>query len=1083
MASATSRSTRRLIAGFASLAVAAALAILNGRTEAANPLTLKTVTIDGNVSDWDAVLGNALQTTRDGDGSSSAIAANCALYSTDRDCPMGGGAGNDLHTFAWTYDASYVYLYIERYGSTSNGVDFFFVADANRDKRLEATGDEAIHARWWGSTGNVTVDAGAYAPVDAVNGDAIVSGAGYVDGYDLAGSNGTLSAITCAAGAMGLGVTAGADAGRKMELRIPWCAFGVSSGQPFYWHVVSTNNGSLNTPLDNIGAPSGGLGSFVQRAVALFPDRSGAVLSPGVVTYDHTLANDGNDADVVGLRATSSQGARIEILDAGVVIGRDDEGDGTWELTPQVPLAASASKTLQVRITMPSGRTGQDVTRVTATSGDDPTASASVSDWSHVGSPAFVPETFSTWTQAGVAAAFAETLVNGQLAADTFDLTPGAGCAGDALLVTADAAGAQVVARDDDGDGAWDSVNVPDDTNANGLPDMGPIPGQTTRTFWLWVRPPPGAPEGSCTVQLTAASPMTAATARADHTVTVAPALAFAPSYTRAAGTSLRANVGGSVFFPALLRNSESVPRAYTFTQLLSPAGSGATARVWSDPDGDGSPADGVVVASTGTVAAFGGTQAVVIELLAGTAANGASLSLATTATSTSGGAAATQVSEADVSYLATYSDALHAHATSLFPPCATVYVHGSGLLPGDVTSYALTWLTPAATTARAVQPWPTTALGTSDDGFALPATAPTGSWTARLVDGPSTRDQSLSFTVELDARVLSLTTDKARYRPGETVQVTGAFQDAGRVVAGRGRLRLRPRRRAVADALRGHGRGRRDRGGSVRLHAAARDGPRRPDAHGRLAALLRRRGHRDAQRDVRGPGARGADDHPGPARGHQLDEPHGRGRGRGGRDRERLRRRSARRRGHGGRRGHVRGGRHAARHGDRAHGGRQGDRRRGEHVDRRRLRDGGRRPDATGRAGGRGRDEPHEGRSRGDRRDRRGRSHGRPGGRRHRADHAPPHDPDRGPVRLRALARRRSAQRGGDGHGCRGERQPRPLEHGRVRGGPGRSRASGGRRRRRGRLRAWRREHARGAAAAGDRPGDVPAPPGVQPC
>jgi MYXO-CTERM domain-containing protein len=784
MASATSRSTRRLFAGLAALSLAGALAVLCGRTEAANPLTLRTMTVDGNLADWDAVLGNALQTTRDGDGSSSAITANCALYSTDRDCPMGGGAGNDLYTFAWTYDASFVYLYIERYGSSNNGVDFFFVADTNRDKRLKATGDAVIHARWWGSTGSVTLDAGPYAPVDAVNGDAIASASGLVDGYDLPGTNGTMSAISCAAGAAGMGATAGGDAGRKMELRIPWCAFGLASGQPFYWHVVSTNNGSLNTPLDNIGAPSGGIGSFVQRGVTLSPDRSGAVLSPGVVSYDHVLLNEGNEADVIVFGAASSQGARIELIDAGTVIGRDDQGDGTWELPsggqPQLALAAGASKPLQVRITMPSGRSGQDVTRVTAASANDATVSSAITDTSHVGSPAFVPETFAAWTQANVAAGFAEALFNGQLTADVFDLTPGPGCAGAQLRITLDAAGTQLVARDDTGDGTWDFVDAASDVNGNGLPDLGGVAGGTGKSFWLWVQPPAGTPYGSCSVRLTATSPTTAATASAEHTVTVAPAVSLTPSYTRAAGTSRRVFVGGSGLFPAVLRNAESVSRSYSLAQVLTPA-AGATARVWTDPNGDGNPTDGAVITSTGAVAPFGGTYPVVVEILAGTAASGTALSLTTTATATSGGASAAQTAEADVGYIAAFADALHASATDFFPPCATVYVHGSGLLANDTSSYSLGWLTPTATSVRTVQPWPTTALGTADDGYTLAATAPTGAWTARLVDAPSTRDQNLSFTVELNASVASLTTDKARYRPGDVVQVTGTFHDAGR--------------------------------------------------------------------------------------------------------------------------------------------------------------------------------------------------------------------------------------------------------------------------------------------------------------
>ena len=45
--------------------------------------------------------------------------------------------------------------------------------------------------------------------------------------------------------------------------------------QPFNWHVLSSNNASIFKTLDNIGAPGGKLGSFIQRGVSLSPDRAG----------------------------------------------------------------------------------------------------------------------------------------------------------------------------------------------------------------------------------------------------------------------------------------------------------------------------------------------------------------------------------------------------------------------------------------------------------------------------------------------------------------------------------------------------------------------------------------------------------------------------------------------------------------------------------------------------------------------------------------------------------------------------------------------------------------------------------------
>src|SRR5579859_2881001 len=98
---------------------------------AAAGLTLVSMQIDGSTGkmpntctngsnctgDWTPVLNNAYQTSNDGQGYQ--IACN---LSTDRDCPVGGGFGNDLLGFAWSYDANFVYLFIERWGSSSNGV-------------------------------------------------------------------------------------------------------------------------------------------------------------------------------------------------------------------------------------------------------------------------------------------------------------------------------------------------------------------------------------------------------------------------------------------------------------------------------------------------------------------------------------------------------------------------------------------------------------------------------------------------------------------------------------------------------------------------------------------------------------------------------------------------------------------------------------------------------------------------------------------------------------------------------------------------------------------------------------------------
>src|SRR5260221_4868335 len=129
-------------------------------------LTLISPVMDGVTPDWSPVLFNGIQTSHDGDGKT----IPCA-YSTDRDCPVGGGTGNDLLTFAWTYDSSFIYLFTERYQAATTGVDFFYAADVNGDGRFDSgaiSNDKLIHVGWTGNSGKVAIEACPYTAQPAV---------------------------------------------------------------------------------------------------------------------------------------------------------------------------------------------------------------------------------------------------------------------------------------------------------------------------------------------------------------------------------------------------------------------------------------------------------------------------------------------------------------------------------------------------------------------------------------------------------------------------------------------------------------------------------------------------------------------------------------------------------------------------------------------------------------------------------------------------------------------------------------------------------------------------------------------------
>jgi hypothetical protein len=93
----------------------------------AAPVVVTTITIDGQMGDWAAVLGDPYQTANDGPAG--------AL--PDLDAPT-QSTGRDLNTFAWTYDSTYLYFYVQREASTSNKQLFWFYLDTNENGLMES---------------------------------------------------------------------------------------------------------------------------------------------------------------------------------------------------------------------------------------------------------------------------------------------------------------------------------------------------------------------------------------------------------------------------------------------------------------------------------------------------------------------------------------------------------------------------------------------------------------------------------------------------------------------------------------------------------------------------------------------------------------------------------------------------------------------------------------------------------------------------------------------------------------------------------------------------------------------------------
>ncbi|MES2919750.1 MAG: DUF11 domain-containing protein [Pseudomonadota bacterium] len=252
--------------------------LLAGTAQAA--LITRTITLDGNFTDWDGTGG--LYTP------AGNILTNSGQFSTDcasgTACERDGSlstAGRDLRGFSFTWDNSNLYFYLERWDNANNVTDWWFYMDTNGDQKMN-TGERALHIKWSGSNRSTTVGLAPYVAV-AVGGDAMVNSSGFADGYKMPGSVGAETALY--AGPFG------GSTGLQMEARVAWTSLGLSGPSNMGFHMSSSNGSNLpGSIIDNMEGPGGN---------QLFPGdlqvektaSTSLVTASGAFTYTVTLRN------------------------------------------------------------------------------------------------------------------------------------------------------------------------------------------------------------------------------------------------------------------------------------------------------------------------------------------------------------------------------------------------------------------------------------------------------------------------------------------------------------------------------------------------------------------------------------------------------------------------------------------------------------------------------------------------------------------------------------------------------------------------------------------------------------------------
>ncbi|MDF1820861.1 MAG: DUF11 domain-containing protein [Alcanivoracaceae bacterium] len=304
-------------------------------------LISRTITIDGNISDWTSptnILTNPGQFSADCEGTIAPGSGGCDLdYQVQ-------STGRDLKTFSFTWDTNNIYLFVGRYASLSNATDWWFYLDTNNSSTQEDN-EPVVHVSWQGSNRDTTVEICRYNAVNNSTGDSLTDpNTGNADGYDMPGP---LFNHSCVQQYKAKG---GASTGTEMEIAIAWTALGLSQPANVGFHISSSNGTNIPNQLDdNMGGP-GGASVLFPPDMAISKSASAATVQAGnTVTYTILLENLLFD-DFSSITVDDQLPAQFTYLSHTVSAGSfvDTDADSVPDQWQLASLPAQTSETLTI---------------------------------------------------------------------------------------------------------------------------------------------------------------------------------------------------------------------------------------------------------------------------------------------------------------------------------------------------------------------------------------------------------------------------------------------------------------------------------------------------------------------------------------------------------------------------------------------------------------------------------------------------------------------------------------------------------------------------------------------------------------
>jgi uncharacterized repeat protein (TIGR01451 family) len=318
------------------------------------------------ISDWSTatdVTNNSGQFSLD-----EQFESPCPATPNDLDCSSSAaGVGRDLRKFAYTWDSTNLYMYVERYSSSTSANDWWFYIDSDADGVME-TGEVVLNVSWTGANGKTVRQLWSYTssraggdpitcPSSGTNSvaDSYCPAAGKGDGYDMPGS--LSSGVTYPTiygggeGSSGVGSTGATLDGVAMETFISWTDVGKTGPGSVGFHISSSNGTNIPNQLDDNMDGTGGAGasSIAFSDTSITKTSSSATVVGGrQFTYTITVTNNG-DSDASNVEVT-------DIFPSNVAYVSDDSTStstttvltGTTLVWDIAALADGASVTLVV---------------------------------------------------------------------------------------------------------------------------------------------------------------------------------------------------------------------------------------------------------------------------------------------------------------------------------------------------------------------------------------------------------------------------------------------------------------------------------------------------------------------------------------------------------------------------------------------------------------------------------------------------------------------------------------------------------------------------------------------------------------